>query len=167
MGMFDVGHGPNPWLNLWTVERSLRSAVLDYPRVRTSAMTIEHAASIANVVSAVAAMVSAAIAWKAMAQAIKAATFAPKSEAIIYLHDAVAALNRGAPLAPEVQQKVQMAKRVADRVFKIGVRNELNDQLKAIQNLAKDPNNAAGWKKPIEDLEALIGQINREAYLGE
>ena len=127
-------------------------------------MTIEHAASIANVVSAVAAMVSAAIAWRAMAQAMKAATFAPKSEAIGYLHAAVAALNEGNPYKDEAVQNAKKAEMLAARVFSNGVKNALRRQVQAVENVHPD---AHDWGKPIEDLKALIDRMNREAYLGE
>lgn len=128
-------------------------------------MSIETAASIATVMSAVASVVSAAIAWEAMRQAKRAATLAPRSEAINYLHAAVAALNKGTPLSPEVLQSVQKAKWLADRVFRVGVRDQLDEMLKTIRSLELDPNNPGEWGKPIAKLESLIARMNEEADL--
>jgi hypothetical protein len=126
-------------------------------------MSIETATSIATVMSAVASAVSAAIAWEAMRQAKRAATLAPKSEAINYLHAAVAGLKRGTPLSADVQESVQKAKGIADRVFSVRVRNKLNTMLETIRSL--DRNNPGDWGKPIAELESLIARMNEEAEL--
>jgi hypothetical protein len=89
-----------------------------------------NAGTIASIASAVASAFSAAIAWGAMQQAARAATFPAKSEAISYMHAAVAALQGGqsSTTRGELLRNIRMAKQLADRVFSVGVRTELNNQ---------------------------------------
>lgn len=123
------------------------------------------AGTIANIASAVASAFSAAIAWSAVRQATRTATFAAKGEAINYVHAAVAALNRGqsSTTLGDLLQNIQKAKQLADRVFSLRVRTELNDKLKAARSLSEIP---TGWGSFIKELEDLIARMNAEAYVG-
>jgi hypothetical protein len=71
----------------------------------------------------------AGIAWTAKKQAQKAATLCNRGRTIDHLHAAMAGLKRGTPLSADVRESVQKAKGIADRVFSVGVRDELNDML--------------------------------------